>query len=86
MFRIIACAIVVIVAALGSGCQAVQGTVVQTEDTLHLPARLYGGVDRVPITPPTLSEIVDRTYGMPQLRAMVQGTERQFENATQGME
>ena len=70
-----------------AGCQAgLQGARRQLDDTVQLPARLYGGVDRVPVTLPTLGELVDRAPGERQIRATVEGTERQYENVVAGME
>ena len=86
MYRTLLCAILVTISACVAGCTAgIQGARRQITSSCQLPARAFQGVNRVPVTIPTVKEAYDRLPGMHQVRATVQGTERQVENAVHGL-
>ena len=85
MRRTLLCGILAALSLFGAGCAAgIQGARRQLTSSSQLPMRALQGVNRVPVTIPTVKETYDRLPGMHQVRATVQGTERQIENAAHG--
>ena len=71
-----------------SGCvgQNLQGTQRVFTATLELPARAVQGANRNPFSCPTFKQAFDRLPSDYQLKAAIQGTKKDIDNAVVGLE
>ena len=85
MIRILLASILTAGPLFFSGCAAWQGTQRQIASAGEFPSRAIQGTFRYPLSLPTMTELFGRAPGIEFLRAVIQGTDRQVENATFGL-
>jgi len=85
MVRLFFACILTVAPLFFSGCAAWQGTKRQITSAGEFPSRAIQGTFRYPLSLPTLTELFGRAPGIEFVRAILQGTARQYENAAFGL-